>query len=218
MKIDNIEIMNFEGAMRGMRNPYDSWDKSDSLWYLSAIIKDERIGIGEKDIELAQRLLYAGTEHAKFMRQIFVSMDIAAPLYWWSEMDTYKVGTTANSCSTMHTLAKYPIVESMFAFDKTNCPHEENFRKVLIEHLEYLRQKYNETKDYDYFRRLKQDLPTSFIQKRTWTGSYANLRNIISQRRNHRLSEWHDFINVLETFPYAEEFLFYNLKEIDNGN
>ena len=215
MIVDNIEIMNLDGAIRGMRNPYDSWDKSDSLWNFPINKTNEVLGIGQKDMELAQRLIKAGPEHAKFLRQIFVSMDIAAPLYWWSEMDTYKVGTTANSCSTMHTLSKYPIVENMFAFDETNDPCEINFRQNLLKHLEYLREKYNETKDYDYFRKLKQDLPTSFIQKRTWTGNYANLRNIISQRSSHRLKEWHEFIDVLKIFPYANNFLFYNLKETE---
>ena len=216
--ITNASVFNFDGALRGMRNPLDSWDKGDSNWMIPEVITNDYLGIGPSDMDLAQRLIKAGPEHAKYLRQIFVSMDINAPIYWWSEMDTYKVGTTANSRSTMHTLSKYSIDENMFELDPTEDERELEFRKILMEHLEYLREKYKDTKDYSYFRLLKQDLPTAFIQKRTWTGNYAILRNIISQRKSHKLVEWHEFIGQLRTLPYAKELLFYRNEDEQNGN
>jgi len=185
-----------------MRNPLDSWAKSDS-----EILPDGNYSIGEADLNLAQRLIKGGSEHRKFMRQIFVSVDITAPIYWWSEFDTYKVGTAANSRSTMHTLSKYPISEDMFERDEDN--EFEDYWNFIIPSLESLRLKYKETNDYAYFRLLKQRLPSSFLQMRTVTLNYENLLSMIGQREHHRLREWNtDFIAWTKTLPYADELLY----------
>ena len=221
MKFENTEVFNFEGALRGMRNPLESWDKSDSGEEL-----EEHFGysinkyvIGKNDLELAQRLIKAGSEHRKFLRQIFISVDITAPLYWWKEFDTYKVGTVANSTSTMHKLTSIPITKDCFEMD--------DFEKVEIDCLsqyvettmdwwdyvitacEYLRQKYNETKDKRYWKELIRLLPESWLQKRTITMNYENILNMVHQRRNHKLTEWSkSFIEWAKTLPYAEELIF----------
>ncbi|MDD6800168.1 MAG: hypothetical protein PUE85_07115 [Firmicutes bacterium] len=203
MRFERTNVYNFEGALRGMRNPLDSWDKSDS-----GINAAGEYEIGPADLALAQRLISGGTEHRKFMRQIFVTVDITAPIYWWSEYDTYKVGTTANSRSTMHTLSKYPITEEMFERD----PDSEYgaYWDAVIPMLEELRLKYRETGDYKYFRLLKQRLPSSFLQMRTCTMNYENVRSIVGQRRNHRLIEWsRDFIKWAEGLPYSKELIFF---------
>lgn len=201
MKFEHTQVYNFDGALRGMRNPLNSWDRSDSRWNDGAFV------IGPKDMELCRRLIEGGTEHRKFLRQIFVCVDITAPLYWWSEYDTYKVGTAANSTSTMHTLSKFPITLSMFAIDpdETQLP----YWNAVVAHLEELRLKYNETKDYHWFRCMKQQLPAAFCQTRTCTFSYENVRAMIGQRHNHRLSEWSaEFTAWAHTLPYAEQLLF----------
>lgn len=215
MNFKNTEVFNFSGAFRGMRNPMNSWDKSDSIFGNFTNL------IGEDDLNLAQRLVRAGNEHAKFMRQIFVSVDITAPLYWWKEFDTYKVGTVANSTSTMHKLASTPITKEMFEFDKENenlvvnngVPLEE--QKLLVSELEdsiiyaleQLRQRYIRTNSKSYWRALIQILPSSFLQTRTVTMSYANLRNIYFQRRTHKLKEWHLFCDWVATLPYADKLI-----------
>lgn len=199
MKFEKTEVYGFESALRGMRNPLNSWDRSDSRW------DGDRYVIGEADMALCRRLITGGTEHRKFLRQIFVSVDITAPIYWWSEYDTYKVGTVANSTSTMHTLSKFPIDRSMFELDP-DAPEGWN---AVISALEELRCKYNETKDYRYFRAMKQLLPSSFRQTRTCTMNYETLRAMIAQRRNHRLCEWsEDFIAWTHSLPYAKELLY----------
>lgn len=209
MKFEHIETYNFDGAIRAMRNPLDSWNNSDSKKTDSFPFFE----IGEKDLGLAQRLISGGTEHSKFMRQIFISIDITAPLYWWSEADTYKVGTVADSCSTMHTLSKYPITKEMFSFDGGVDIADKTF-EPMIKTIELLRQFYNGTKDYKYFRLMKQLLPSCFNQKRTWTANYAVLRTMYIQRRNHRLTEWHDFCKMVESLPYAKELILYGLDEV----
>lgn len=217
MKFENTWVGNFEGAIRGLRNPLASWDKSDSKW------NEENFIIGEKDIELAQRLIKAGPEHRKFLRQIFVSVDITAPLFWWKEADTYKVATVANSTSTMHKLSSTPITLECFEIDD----FEENLEyfqgnttgmlaDFIIEQLEFLRQKYNETKDIRYWKELIRWLPEGWLQKRTWTANYETIRAICSkgQRRNHKLTEWSkSFINWAWSLPYAKEFIFDDLFE-----
>ena len=217
MKFENTWIGNFEGAIRGLRNPLASWDKSDSKW------NEENFIIGEKDIGLAQRLIKAGPEHRKFLRQIFVSVDITAPLYWWKEADTYKVATVANSTSTMHKLSSTPITLECFEIDD----FEENLEyfqgnttgmlaDLIIEQLEFLRQKYNETKDVRYWKELIRWLPEGWLQKRTWTANYETIRAICSkgQRRNHKLTEWNkSFIDWAWSLPYAKEFIFDDLFE-----
>ena len=197
IKVDKIEIFNFEGAFRGLRNPMNSWDKSDSYFGLNAI--------GPKDMELAQRMIGGGPEEAKFLRQIFVSMDIEAPFFWWKEMDTYKVGTVANSCSTMHKLTSEKITTSNFSFSK-EIDFEELYLNemydIIASYCEDLRLRYLETKDKKYWRALIEILPEGWNQKRTWSANYQVLRNIYFQRRYHKLEEWHQFCDIIEKLPY----------------
>ena len=275
MKFNFTEVFNFEGAFRGLRNPLESWEKSDSYfgfmnydyrsdaradvidkWVEQEFIKQGLVvdpftekwedmwgkysdwlssneilrtdyeisdiaSLGPKDLALAQKLILAGPEHYKFMRQIFVSVDITAPIYWWKEFDTYKIGTTTNSTSTMHKLASSPITKKMFEFDNgddlivsqgksINGEWEyvfSDYQEDIIDMCETLRQKYLETKDKRYWRALVQILPESWLQTRTVTMSYANLRNIYFQRRNHKLKEWHLFCEWLATLPYAKELI-----------
>lgn len=218
MKFENTEVFNFEGAMRGMRNPMNSHARSDSHYDNNNYI------IGENDLGLTQRLIKAGNEHRKFLRQIFVSVDITAPLYWWKEFDTYKVGTTANSTSTMHKLATTPITLDCFEtddYDRTlslaDEPEKGNeldqiatFEEDVIMVLENIRQKYLETKDKKYWKELIRWLPESWLQTRTVTMNYENIRNMYFQRRNHKLTEWSEsFIKWVESLPYAKELIMY---------
>lgn len=212
IEVTNINVFNFEGAMRGMRNPMNSWDKNDST----------SNSIGEADMKLAQKLILAGTDHSKFMRQLFVSMDITAPIYWWKEMDTYKVGTVANSTSTMHKLSSKPITKEMFEFDdnaddlvvsqgKSICGEWEyvfgDYIEDIVNMCENLRLKFKETGDTAYWRALIQLLPESYNQTRTWTANYAILRNIYFARRNHKLQEWLDFCEIIKSLPYGQELI-----------
>ena len=276
MKFENTEVMNFEAAFRGLRNPMESWAKSDSSfgivsseydeqadkvaeYYLlekypnwknmynmtteqfeiwdktlndllkEGILKESNYDdtihfayLGPKDINLAQRMIKAGESDSKFLRQIFVSVDITGPLYWWKELDTYKVGTTANSTSTMHKLASTPITKECFEMDDysnieifNNEPWSiDDFADDIWEHIinicETLRLKYNETKDQRYWKELIRLLPESWLQTRTWTANYTILRNIYKQRKNHRLTEWHTFCNWVTTLPYANQLILYN--------
>ena len=237
MKFENTEVWGFEHALRGMRNPYESWDKSDSglVWKENENGEDEQVfKIGENDLKLAQSLIRAGSEHRKFLRQIFCSVDITAPLYWWKEFDTYKVGTVSNSTSKMHKLASTPITEDCFEmddFENVNCDfikrgnvfdyfQIENINssisqiwEKLIDDLETLRCFYNATKDKRYWKELIRLLPESWLQKRTITMNYENILNMVRQRSNHKLSEWSkSFIEWAKTLPYAEELIF-----IDGG-
>lgn len=223
---NKIRCFNFEGAMRGMRNPLDSWDKSDSdvLFHIHPNwdIENDNLNekylhisdtfdcnfkLGENDQNLAQRLISAGNDHSKFMRQIMVSMDINAPLYWWKEMDQYKVSTTTNSCSTMHKITSYPITRKNFSFDEFDIIAMNDSIDGVINVCETLRLAYIQTKDVEYWRALIQVLPSAWMQKRTWTGSYATLRNIYFARKNHKLKEWQDFCKEIEELPYAEELI-----------
>ena len=284
MKFENTHVYNFEGAMHGMRNPMNSWDRSDSYFGLADIyntdaltdvcdawIDKENEGrrergveeysqdmehyseyydvldkyeswltnqgilngseyenvynvafLGPNDLDLAQRLIIAGNEHAKFMRQIFVSVDITAPLYWWKEFDTYKVGTVANSTSTMHKLSTIPITKEMFEFDdnaddlvvsqgkSVNGEWEYVFGDYIediVDMCENLRLKFKETGDVAYWRALIQILPNAYVQTRTVTMSYANLRNIYFQRKSHKLKEWHDFCDWIKTLSYSKDLI-----------
>lgn len=204
IKVENIEVFNFEGALRGMRNPMQSWDRSDT-------IGNE---IGEKDLALAQKLVKAGTEHAKFLRQIFVSMDIQAPIYWWKEMDTYKVATTTNSTSTMHTLSKRYLTIDDFSFeDLEELPLvdpglDTNFVAIrLIDSLNQMISQYKELDDKRYWDALIKLLPEGFNQTRTWTADYQTLRNIYFQRRSHKLTEWRAFCEIIEKLPYGKDLI-----------
>ena len=278
MNFDKTKVFNFDGALRGMRNPMNSWGKSDSRTFVACDLDEEyydefineagaayfdncempdteegrdkldeaivdkqdylfaqsyrytdwgehaevRNVIGPNDMDLARRLIAAGGEHRKFLRQIFVCVDITAPLYWWKEFDTYKVGTTANSTSTMHKLASTPITLNCFEIDDYDdtvdifnnpSPMEYPLHDFiscpdgLLDMLESLRQKYNETKDKRYWKELIRWLPESWLQTRTITMNYENLRNMYHQRKNHKLTEWHSFCEWVESLPYAKEFI-----------
>lgn len=268
MHFDRTNTYNLEGAFHGMRNPMNSWKRSDSYFgivdiYDSDVLTDvcdawleykgysledynkldeyiqwlNKNGIlsnndnygglynvaflGPNDMELAQKLILAGAEHAKFTRQIFVSVDITAPLYWWKEFDTYKVGTVANSTSTMHKLSAQPITMNMFEFDNLDVvvdtytsPHGgesirifSDYAEDIVEMCENLRLKFIETGDAAYWKALIQILPNAYLQTRTVTMSYANLRNIYFQRQHHKLTEWSLFCNWILTLPYSKELI-----------
>lgn len=278
MKFENVKVYGFEGALRGMRNPLESWNKSDSFFGLVNIDDDEHdyevarswvedlkgneddllldekdrwliqnglleidfdhqianvAFIGPKDMNLAKRLIAAGPEHRKFLRQIMVSVDITAPLYIWKEFDTYKINVTANSTSTMHKLTSKPITrdcfemgdyESDLAIDAADQSgvivdgfvdhwHTNMFVDYLIEHLEDLRQMYVKTKDKRYWKELVRWLPESWMQTRTITMNYENVRSMVHQRKNHKLIEWsgddeNSFISFAKNLPYAEDLIF----------
>ena len=282
MKFENTNVSNFEGAFRGLRNPKNSWDKSDSFFgiinidnypyeseiadnwvnyshpqlnwpqeyteegynlqeqYCEKLIKNgtlklndnddvaEVAFIGPQDMKLAQTLIKAGPEHRKFLRQIFVSVDITAPLYWWKEMDQYKIGTVTDSTSTMHKLTSKSITLESFEIEDFNqeivyyeVPGAQNdigmFADFMIEQLEFLRQKYLETKDKRYWKELVRWLPESWLQTRTWSANYEVVRSICQQRRNHKLNEWagkddpskNNFIKwAREELPYAQYLIF----------
>ena len=229
MKFENTEVWGFEHAIRGMRNPLESWNKSDSGCKLYCSVEgvcvekpcsyDNCNGcttteymIGKNDLELMQKLIKAGSEHRKFLRQIFVAVDITAPLYFFKELDTYKVGTVANSTSTMHKLASTPITIDCFEMGDFT-PFIDNFKidlswRTVVSYLEQLRQKYNETKDKRYWKELIRLLPESWLQKRTVTMNYENILNMYRQRKNHKLTEWSkSFCDWVKTLPYAEELI-----------
>ncbi|MBQ5735428.1 MAG: hypothetical protein IIV51_08620 [Lachnospiraceae bacterium] len=201
LKIERDSVMNFENAMRGARNPLNSWARMDSY-----VDEDGNFVFGDNDIDLAKRLRKAGSDHRKFMRQILVSCDITAPMYWWKEYDTYKVATVANSTSTMHKIHSKPFDIEDFSHDHLT---EESLRAMnnMIEYLESIRLKYVETKDKKYWYDLIQLLPSSYNQMRTCTFNYETLVNIYFPRRNHKLDEWHTFCEWIETLPYAKEII-----------
>lgn len=210
IKIENTETYGWEAAIRGMRNPLNSWAKSDS--YLGPeYLEDENTYvmpfIGSNDYDLMVRLRNAGTDHRKYMRMITVSCDITAPFYWWKEFDTYKVGTVANSCSTMHTIHKKKFELDDFSHEHMN-KFSLNILKEAIVQLEYCRHAYLETEDKDekkeYWWQLIQLLPNSYNQKRTVMLNYEVLANIYKSRKNHKLDEWHTFCDWIETLPYSE--------------
>lgn len=197
INVERIEVFNWEGAIRGMRNPLNSWDKGDSYW-----LNDDFI-VGENDLALMRRLVKAGSDERKFMRQILVSLDINAPFYWWKEFDTYKVGTTANSCSTMHTLHTRDLVIGDFSHEHFSAP-EKQMLEAIVEMINFNRKSYIETKDKEYWYRMIQLLPTSYNQTRTVTLNYEVLRNIYHARKHHKLDEWRAFCEVIEGLPYSE--------------
>lgn len=221
LMVENMSTWGFEHAIRGMRNPMNSWDKSDSHFHyndcLSCVhtnencVKEHKIcgdivcfNIGENDLDLMQRLYKAGNEHRKFLRQIFVSMDITAPLYWWREFDTYKVGTVANSCSTMHKIHAKKFEMDDFSHDhlkEVSCMQLEE----VIQTLNIMRNTYVKTNDKEYWWQIIQLLPSSYNQKRTITMNYENVMNIINQRQYHKLDEWVNFVQYLKILPYIKE-------------
>jgi hypothetical protein len=193
--------MNIENAIRGARNPMNSWSYIDSYYD-----QNGNYILGENDLSLATRLCKAGSDHRKFLRQIFVSVDITAPLYWWKEFDTYKVGTTANSTSTMHKIHSKSFELDDFSYDKMDNDSKEvlNF---MINHLEKLRINYNETKDKSCWYSIIQLLPSSYNQTRTCSMSYENIRNMYFARKAHKLQEWHNFCEWIRSLPYSENML-----------
>ena len=211
MRFENTSVYNIYNAILGARNPMNSWDKSDSV-FKGYNGKIENTSIGKNDLELMQKLVKAGSEHRKFLRQIFVAVDITAPLYFFKELDTYKVGTVANSTSTMHKLASTPITLDCFEMGDFT-PFIDNFKidlswRTVVSYLEQLRQKYNETKDKRYWKELIRLLPESWLQKRTITMNYENILNMYRQRKNHKLTEWaKSFCDWVKTLPYAEELI-----------
>lgn len=246
MKFENTEVWGFKHALHGMRNPKNSWGKSDSGYsckFEESICQThctadtmcgganvDKFIIGPNDMKLAQTLIRAGSEHRKFMRQIFVSVDITAPLYWWKEFDTYKVGTVANSTSTMHKITSSPITRECFetddycgdllVFDKEPYDYDKSVDDVtddFINFLETLRKRYLETKDKRYWKELIRWLPESWLQTRTITMSYENILSMCRQRKTHKLSEWQNsFIAWALSLPYAQELVF--IDEMENNN
>ena len=205
IKITNAEVFGWDAAIRGMRNPMNSWDKSDSKHWHETIVghEVERRVVGNADLTLMKKLVKAGSDHAKFMRMINVTMDVTAPLYWWSEYDTYKVGTVANSCSKMHKIANREFTLGDFSTEHLDDVSLDTFNYIIAQ-LEYDRRLYIKTKDKKYWWDMIQLLPSSYNQKRTVQLNYAVLRNMYHARRNHKLDEWRDFCSWVETLPYAE--------------
>ena len=237
LKIENTDVVGWEAAIRGMRNPMNSWEKSDSIFVedgeyhdicgnsgpFNGTVTDTEtfFEIGEKDLDLMKRLRNAGTDHRKFMRMIAVYADITAPLYWWKEFDTYKVGTVANSCSTMHkihdkkfTLDDFShehldgVSRDMFIQNDRDQPYFfcsfEDMLYIQVEALNKARNLYLETKDKKYWWQMIQLLPSSYNQKRTVMLNYEVLANMYKSRKNHKLDEWHVLCNWIESLPYSE--------------
>ena len=242
IKVDNVDIVGFKNAIRGMRNPLNSWDKSDSSYiyedgYGASYYEDEDnelvfdydYAIGPADMDLMRRLANAGTDHRKYLRMIVVWMDILAPLYWWKEFDTYKVGTVANSCSTMHKIASKEFTPDDFSFehlftiddvvekgyvpdsrvftainvDGEKCFYSpSNFINITCQMLNKYRDLFNETKDKKYWWQMIQLLPTSYNQKRTVMLNYEVLAHMYFSRKDHKLDEWRDFCEMIEQLPY----------------
>ena len=200
IKIEAVNVMNFDNAIRGARNPLNSWHLADSYY------EGDKFILGEKDLNLALRLVRAGSDHRKFIRQIFVSIDITAPLYWWKEYDTYKVATVANSTSTMHKISAKEFELNDFSYEEMNDETKEQL-KLVINHLEKLRINFNDTKDKTIWYSMIQLLPSSYNQKRTCTLNYENLLSMYFSRRNHKLKEWREFCEWLKTLPYMNEFI-----------
>ena len=227
LKLENTEVLGWEHAIRGMRNPMNSWEKSDSkpcnplgncFFACDQAICEvkDHFHIGPNDLDLMRWLRNAGTDHRKFMRMITVYVDLTAPLYWWKEFDTYKVGTVANSCSTMHKIAA-----KEFTLEDFSCEHLDRFVKdtgmdvapvydfkqpleYIVKCLNDARNLYLETKDKKYWWQMIQLLPSSYNQKRTVMLNYEVLANIYKSRRNHKLDEWHTFCDWIEGLPYSE--------------
>lgn len=201
LTLKNTSVMNFENAIRGARNPMNSWGRMDSHTE-----PDGSFVFGPNDLDLAMRLAKAGSDHRKYMRMIFVSVDVTAPLYWWKEYDTYKVATVANSTSTMHKIHSKP-----FSMDDFSCDHmtdgTKKFMETVVAELENIRLRFKETKSKEDWYDMIQLLPSSYNQMRTCTFNYETLINIYRARKNHKLAEWHTFCDWIETLPYAEQLI-----------
>ena len=207
IKIENVEVMGWEAVIRGMRNPMNSWEKSDSYrdgcGRTPLCYKSKDYTIGSKDLDLMTRLRNAGTDHRKFMRMITVYMDITAPLYWWKEFDTYKVGTVANSCSTMHTIA-----DKEFIVDDFSCEHlgyqSTRVLKNVIKVMNDFREEFLKDHEKDNWWQMIQLLPSSYNQRRTVMLNYEVLANIYKSRCNHKLDEWRELCTWIDDLPYSE--------------
>ena len=201
LTLKNTSVMNFENAIRGARNPLNSWGRMDSHTE-----PDGSFIFGPNDLDLAMRLAKAGSDHRKYLRMVFVSVDVTAPLYWWKEYDTYKVATVANSTSTMHKIHSKP-----FSMDDFSCDHmtdgTKKFMETVVAELENIRLRFKETKSKDDWYDMIQLLPSSYNQMRTCTFNYETLINIYRARKNHNLAEWHTFCDWIETLPYAEQLI-----------
>lgn len=200
IKIECVDILGWEAAIRGMRNPMNSWGKSDSFW------SDGFYIIGPDDLGLATKLANAGHDHGKFLRMLHVQMDITAPLYWWKQADTYKVGVTTNSCSTMHKIHAKEFGVEDFSTEHL-APLSFSALHNLIDVVNLEREHYIACKDKDCWWQMIQLLPSGYNQKRTWDGNYAVLRAMYHARKNHKLDEWRDFCKWVEDLPYAEELI-----------
>lgn len=224
IKAEHIETWGFEHAIRGMRNPLNSWGRSDSTdcidmdclecalydrnKHICSTTTDSYVyAIGKNDMKLMKKLTRAGQPHRKYLRQIFVSMDITAPLYWWKEFDTYKVGTVANSCSTMHTIHKKEFSVDDFSIEHLNDDVVKEPFETIISRLNFFRELYLLHKQKEDWWQLIQLLPASYNQKRTVTFNYENALNIIEYRTDHKLDEWQDFIKVLKHLPYMQQLI-----------
>lgn len=219
IKIDRTETYGWEAAVRGMRNPMNSWDKSDSHYCWDTAVpsggcfncelnsdpycRADKFIVKENDLDLMKRLVKSGTDHSKFMRMIGVTCDLTAPLYWWKEYDTYKVGTVANSCSTMHKIQAKEFVLDDFSHEKLSSVSLVVLN-IVIDALNNARANYLDTGNKTYWWQMIQLLPSSYNQKRTVQLNYAVLRNIYHSRKNHKLDEWHDFCRWIENLPYSE--------------
>ena len=201
LKVERISVMNMENAIRGARNPLNSWARMDSYYD-----EDGNYVLGENDLSLGKRLATAGSDHRKFLRQIMVSMDITAPLYWWKEFDTYKVGTVANSCSTMHKIQAKEFSREDFSMERMTGAAVAVMDSVIA-CLEGERLKFIETKDKAHWHNMIQLLPSSFNQMRTVTMNYEVLINIYYARRHHKLAEWHTLCDAIVELPYAKELI-----------
>ena len=204
IQIENTEVTGLKAAIRGMRNPMNSWAQSDS--HYAEYPDDDVYCVGKKDLDLMKRLVSAGTDHSKFMRMIAVSADVTAPLYWWKEYDTYKVGTVANSCSTMHKIAAKRFELDDFSHDKMH-DNTMNILEIVVNNLNYARDMYliaEQENKKSYWWQMIQLLPSSYNQRRTVLLNYAVLRNIYHARRNHKLDEWHRLCEWIEELPYSE--------------
>ncbi|MBE6566593.1 MAG: hypothetical protein E7659_05770 [Ruminococcaceae bacterium] len=202
LKVERTSVMNIDNAIRGARNPMNSWAKSDSTYD-----ENGKFIIGAADLDFGHRLAVAGSDHRKFLRQVFVSVDITAPLYWWKEFDTYKVGTVANSTSTMHKIHAKEFSRDDFSHDRLD-EGGLNLLDAIIDYLECERQKFLENKeDRQSWHNMIQMLPSSYNQMRTVTLNYENLINIYYARRTHKLAEWHTLCDWIESLPCAAEWI-----------
>lgn len=209
MKFEHASVYNFENVVRAVRHPLESYDKSDSYWG-----EDGKFVVGEKDLKLMKNLINAAVQdksnsHSKFLRQIMVSVDITAPMYWFQEHDTYKVGTTANSTSKMHRLANTQITMECFETDDYSDMYKPRHLDLFLEDIEELRRLYNSSGDKGYWKEMIRWLPEGWLQTRTVTLNYQVLRQMYFDRRSHRLSEWHQFCDWIKTLPYAEDLITY---------